>query len=79
MKRGFLFFLLALLAFPVMTFAQEPEMKRSTVIEQYKGNPCYLHFVKQGETLSKLSRLYNISVEEIKAENPVLEEGLKVD
>lgn len=79
MKRGFLFFLLALLAFPVMTFAQEPEMKRSTVIEQYKGNPCYLHFVKQGETLSKLSKLYNISIEEIKAENPVLEEGLKVD
>jgi LysM repeat protein len=44
-----------------------------------QSNPCYLHFVKQGETLSELSKLYNISIEEIKAEKPVLEEGLKVD
>lgn len=59
--------------------AQESVVKRSTVIEQYKGKPYYLHFVKQGETLFGISKAYNISVEELQAENPELEKGIKMD
>jgi len=32
--------------------AQDVAIKRSSVIENYKGKPYYIHFVKQGETLS---------------------------
>jgi LysM repeat protein/ABC-type branched-subunit amino acid transport system substrate-binding protein len=48
------------------------------VIEQYKGKPYYLHFVRQGETLTAISLAYNVSIEEILAENSV-QEGLKAD
>lgn len=59
--------------------AQDISIKRSTVIENYKGKPYYIHFVKQGETLSGISKAYNVSIEELNAENPALEKGLKTD
>jgi LysM repeat protein/ABC-type branched-subunit amino acid transport system substrate-binding protein len=76
-------FLFILALFAVVTchdaFSQETAVKRSTVIEHYKGMPYYLHFVKQGETLSGISRAYNVNVQDILTENPDVEKGLKMD
>jgi LysM repeat protein/ABC-type branched-subunit amino acid transport system substrate-binding protein len=59
--------------------AQEVIVKRSSVVEKYKGRPCYIHFVKSGETLTAIAKAYNISIEELSAENPVIAQGLKPD
>ncbi|HNX43199.1 MAG TPA: LysM peptidoglycan-binding domain-containing protein [Bacteroidales bacterium] len=78
-KKFFIFLLIAGFLFQA-GFAQEAAIKRSTVVEQYKGKPYYLHFVKQGETLFAIAKAYNVDVEVIKAENPDVEkEGLKVE
>ncbi len=61
------------------TNAQEVIVKRSSVVEKYKGKPCYIHFVKKGETLTAIAKAYNISIEELSSENPVIAEGLKPD
>lgn len=61
------------------TCAQEVIVKRSTVIEHYKHKPYYIHFVKQGETLFAIAKAYNISAEELVAENPLIDKGLKAD
>jgi len=60
-------------------FAQEVIVKRSLVVEHYKGKPYYIHFVNQGETLAGIAKAYNLTVEEITAENPIVEQGLKAD
>jgi LysM repeat protein/ABC-type branched-subunit amino acid transport system substrate-binding protein len=59
--------------------AQDVIVKRSSVVEKYKGKPCYIHFVKSGETLTAIAKAYNISIEELTAENPVIAQGLKPD
>jgi len=59
--------------------AQDIIVKRSTVIEHYKGKPYYIHFVKQGETLPAIAKAYNSSIEELISENPLLDKGLKAD
>jgi len=61
------------------TLAQEVVVKRSTVVETFKGKPYYMHFVKQGETLTAIAKAYDITVEELNAENPSLDKGLKAD
>ncbi len=59
--------------------SQEVTIKRSSVVEQYKGKPYYIHFVAQGETLTSLAKAYNVSIEELNAENPAIDKGLKAD
>jgi len=77
-----LFILLLLIfisAFAHSSLAQEVVVKRSSVIENYKGKPYYIHFVKQGETLTAIAKAYNITSEELNAGNPSLDQGLKAD
>ncbi|MBK7213547.1 MAG: LysM peptidoglycan-binding domain-containing protein [Bacteroidales bacterium] len=76
-KLPILTFVLLLLAYSA--FTQETGLRRSTVVEQYKGNPYYLHFVKSGETVPAILEAYNISLEELKLNNPSLQNDLKVD
>ena len=59
--------------------AQEKTVSRSTVIEQYKGKPYYIHFVKQGETLAAIAKAYNVTTDELAADNPDIANGLKTD
>ncbi len=59
--------------------AQEVTVKRSTVIENYKGKPFYIHFVNAGETLTGIAKAYKVTIEEIAAENPLIDKGLKAD
>ncbi len=60
-------------------FAQQVLIKRSAVIENYKGKPYYIHFVAQGETISAICKAYNVDIEELNAENPSIDKGLKAD
>lgn len=62
-----------------MGYAQEVIVNKSSVVEQFKGKPYYVHFVKQGETLLAISKAYQVSIEEIQAENPSLQKGLQYD
>ncbi|MBK7031026.1 MAG: LysM peptidoglycan-binding domain-containing protein [Bacteroidales bacterium] len=78
-SRIFILSILTLLVLHWPIFAQEPVIRRSAVVEQYKGNPYYLHFVKSGETITAITKAYNVSKNELIAENPFLQEGLKVD
>lgn len=60
-------------------FAQEVLVKRSTVIENYKGKPYYIHFVNKGETLAAIAKVYNVTIEELGSDNPEISNGLKAD
>ena len=74
-----LLLLIAVSSFTQYAIAQESTIKRSTVIENFKGKPYYIHFVKWGETLSQIAEVYAISIQELSAENPAVEKGLKAD
>jgi LysM repeat protein/ABC-type branched-subunit amino acid transport system substrate-binding protein len=54
-------------------------INRSAVIEQYKGKPYYIHFVKAGETLTDIARAYDVSPELITAENPEAQQRVYVN
>jgi len=82
MRIRFIYLIIFLLplAFPAAVLSQEITVKRSSVVESYKGKPYYIHFVTQGETLTAIAKAYNVSVEEITAENQTaLDKGLKAD
>ncbi|MDY0343603.1 MAG: LysM peptidoglycan-binding domain-containing protein [Lentimicrobium sp.] len=76
MKKLVPFIIILLLILP-QAFAQEQKVKISEVIETYRGQKVYIHFVEQGETLSALARAYGVSVDQIKATNPEAPEILK--
>lgn len=59
--------------------AQDVVVKRSTIIENYKGKPFYMHFVKPGESVAAIAKAYNITVNDLIANNPSIEKGLKTD
>ena len=52
---------------------------RSKIVENFNGKPYYIHFVKDGQTLFSISKLYGITSEDLIASNPELKEGLKTD
>ena len=72
----FLFFLLFFGAFSGHLNAQTPS-QRSQNITKIGGKDYYLHNVKSGETLWGLSKVYNVSVEELEKLNPEVKDGLK--
>ena len=77
--KSFLFLLAIAIAVPVFTNAQDVVIKRSTVVERYKDVPFYIHFVSQGETLDAIAKAYQVSVEEITAENGIPDNSIKAD
>lgn len=72
------FLFLVLLPFSY-SVAQDIQVARSNIVEVYKGKPYYMHFVKQGETIHSIAKAYQVSAEDIQAENPELHNGLKYD
>lgn len=52
---------------------------RSKILENFNGKPYYIHFVKDGQTLFSITKLYNVTSEDLIANNPELKDGLKVD
>ncbi len=70
----FLLFFLMEMLFCGSLNAQKVRSKNITTIN---GKEYYMHHVMQGETLWSLSRLYNVSIEEIETLNPDVKKGLK--
>jgi len=71
----FIFFLMGML-FSGRLMAQD--IVRSNNITKIGGKEYYLHNVKPGETLWGISKVYNVSIEEIEKLNPeVKKDGLK--
>jgi ABC-type branched-chain amino acid transport systems, periplasmic component len=81
MKKKMIRFAMVLWLFLVSAqnlFAQV-QIERSTEIVKVGQEMYYMHHVKHGETLYGLSKTYNVTVEEIIARNPEIEDGLQVD
>lgn len=53
------------------------DSERSKEITKIGHKEYYMHHVKQGQTVYSLSKLYNVSVEEIELLNPEVKKGLK--
>ena len=78
MKNRLIFLLFFLLG--VSFFGQlnaQVTSERSKKITKIGGKEYYMHKVKQGETLWGLSKVYDVSVEEIELLNPDVKNGLK--
>ncbi len=76
-KRVFFSFMFALAMLAVS--AQNVEIRRSKVVETYKGKQYYIHFVDQGQTLNAIARAYDVKAEDILKANPDVSENLRPD
>ena len=76
MRNKLLFILFSLLGM-LFSSSLDAQTVRSTNITKVGGKEYYMHHVKQGETLWGLSKLYNVTIEEIEALNPEVKKGLK--
>ncbi|MCD4737380.1 MAG: LysM peptidoglycan-binding domain-containing protein [Bacteroidales bacterium] len=54
-------------------------IEKSQITETINGRKYYLHFVKEGETLFAIARVYNIDVSTIFVHNPSAQEGITPD
>jgi LysM repeat protein len=70
------FFLL--LAYVIVTASTQAFPLDSLRTETVNGNQYIIHRVDPQETLFALSRRYNVSVDDIKKNNPIAAEGLKI-
>lgn len=71
--------LLFLLCFISGLRAQETGVRRSQVVETYRGKQYYIHFVEQGQTLYAISQAYQVTVDDIRHANPDISEMLRDD
>jgi LysM repeat protein len=55
---------------------EEPIVKQSMITETIDGQDYYLHFVKQGETLFAIARVYNLTVDAVFKTNPEARNGI---
>lgn len=79
MKKRLFFFLFFLFGILLSGNLKAQEVvERSSQITLIGGKEYYMHHVKQGQTLYSLSKVYNVSVEEIERLNPEVKNGLKV-
>ena len=60
-------------------YAQDDGIRKSRVIETYKGKQYYIHFVDKGQTLSAIARAYEVSVDHIRYSNPDAGDELKLN
>jgi LysM repeat protein len=79
MKKRLFFFLFFLSGILLSGNLKAQEVvERSSQITLIGGKEYYMHHVKQGQTLYSLSKVYNVSTEEIERLNPEAKNGLKV-
>ena len=75
----FLAFVAAAPGLRAQTYQDQLKAIRSTVVEQKNGKSYYVHTVKKGQTLYLISKAYDVEVNDIIAENPMVKEGLKAE
>lgn len=74
----FLFFLFGMLLSGNVMAQDVTVVERSSEITKIGGKKYYMHHVKQGQTLYSISKVYNVTIEELEMLNPELKNGLKV-
>lgn len=72
-KKNTLFVLLTLICLHINLKAQI----KSTKIENIDGKKFYIHKIEKSQSLYAISKLYNVSIEEIYLLNPILKNGIK--
>jgi LysM repeat protein/ABC-type branched-subunit amino acid transport system substrate-binding protein len=78
MKLAQIAVMLLIMLLPAAAMAQnEQEVVRSNVTETINGTEYYLHKVSRGETLSAISRAYQVSLDDIRNSNFGLGDGLQ--
>lgn len=76
---AFLFIALMIIVSSPCSAQDNVTNERSKVIENYNGKPYYIHFVKDGQTLFGIARIYGVTSDVIIDNNPDLKSGLKAD
>jgi len=56
---------------------QTPTIEKSTEKVRIGSEVYYIHTIKKGETIYSLSKVYEVSVEQIQQDNPEVNDGLK--
>jgi LysM repeat protein len=76
--RKILIFGLINILFPILLQAQqEVVVKKSEIIENINGKQFYMHFIKQGETLFEIAKVYGVEVDDIYDNNPGAKTSIK--
>ncbi len=70
---------LLFLCFATAVYAQDDGIRKSRVVETYKGRQYYIHFVDKGQTLFAIARAYDVSVDDIRFSNPDAGDELKLN
>lgn len=70
--------MIVILLFAQPVFAQV-QSQRSDIIENYKGQSYYMHFVREGETVQSIAKLYGVTNVELLEANPEMAAGLRPD
>ena len=79
MRNGKILFCFALFMFLASSvYAQNPQAQRSGIIAEVNGKMYYIHTVEAGQTLSSISRAYEVSVADIKTLNAKKEDALSL-
>ena len=74
-----LFITLMIIVSSPCTAQDKVNNERSRVIENLNGKPYYIHFVKEGQTLFGIAKIYGITSDVIIDNNPDLKTGLITD
>ncbi|MFU8843808.1 MAG: LysM peptidoglycan-binding domain-containing protein [Bacteroidales bacterium] len=70
-------FVLVFMAAPPLFSQVEPVVERSRITETIGGEEYYLHFIKEGETLFSIARVYATTVHDIFRDNPDAKDGVR--
>jgi LysM repeat protein len=76
---AFLMIVLMIIASSTCTAQDNVNNEHSKVIENLNGKPYYIHFVKDGQTLYGIAKIYGTTSDVIIDSNPELKSGLKTD
>lgn len=74
--RG-IFSILIVITFSLQFLSAQTVSRKSDIVETYKGESYYMHFVVEGETVQSLSQLYEVTNVEILKANPEISSGLQ--
>lgn len=78
MRKIFIVLILLTGILHVSSYAQESlKLQRSPKIEKIEGKDYYIHTVKKGQTLYMIGKTYDVDVDVLIRENPIVTEGLK--
>lgn len=79
LTRLILIFAVVVMAASATAVENTPAIEKSQVIVFINGQKFYVHNVKAGDTIYSIAKIYDVSEEVIKQNNPKLSSGLKVD